>query len=350
MSTGTVTGGDPTAVLRRIRARARRRRTTAGLAVAVAVLAAFVTSLSVGAQGLGPGDVLAALTGLGTPRTELVVLRLRMPRALTALLVGAALGLAGALFQRVLRNTLASPDVIGVGAGAAVGAVTASIVLGLSATGTSAGAVLGAVAAALLVAVLARRDGLGGTRFVLVGVGIGSAAMAVVSYLMITASLTTAQQTLVWLTGSVTETGWSTAVPLATACAVLVPAALLLARALPRLELGDDTATALGLPVGRARGALLAVAVLLVAAAVAAAGPVSFVALVSGPLAARLAGPGRASLPHAAGVGAALVLFADVVARTLIAEVALPAGVVTGAIGAPYLLWLLARSRTGGTP
>ncbi|WP_255474659.1 iron chelate uptake ABC transporter family permease subunit [Pseudonocardia sp. EV170527-09] len=197
---------------------------------------------------------------------------------------------------------------------------------------------------------MARRDGLGGTRFVLVGVGIGSAAMAVVSYLMITASLTTAQQTLIWLTGSVTETGWSTAVPLATACAVLVPAALLLARALPRLELGDDTATALGLPVGRARGALLAVAVLLVAAAVAAAGPVSFVALVSGPLAARLAGPGRASLPHAAGVGAALVLFADVVARTLIAEVALPAGVVTGAIGAPYLLWLLARSRTGGTP
>ncbi|WP_255474658.1 iron chelate uptake ABC transporter family permease subunit [Pseudonocardia sp. EV170527-09] len=138
MSTGTVPVGDPAAVLRRIRARARRRRTTAGLAVTVAVLAAFVASLSVGAQGLGPGDVLAALTGLGTPRTELVVLRLRMPRALTALLVGAALGLAGALFQRVLRNTLASPDVIGVGAGAAVGAVTASIVLGLSATGTSA--------------------------------------------------------------------------------------------------------------------------------------------------------------------------------------------------------------------
>ena len=241
MTTAAPPGDDPTAVLRRIRARSRRRRATAGLAVTAAALAAFVASLSVGAQGLGPVDVSAALAGLGTPRTELVVLRLRMPRALTALLVGAALGLAGALFQRVLRNTLASPDVIGVGAGAAVGAVTASVVLGLSATGTSAGAVLGAVAAALLITVLARRDGLGGTRFVLVGVGIGSAAMAVVSYLMITASLTTAQQTLVWLTGSVTETGWSTAVPLALACAVLVPAGLLLARALPRLELGDDT-------------------------------------------------------------------------------------------------------------
>ncbi|ANY10170.1 iron ABC transporter [Pseudonocardia sp. HH130630-07] len=332
-----------------MRARHRRRLLFSGAGIGVAALAAFVLTLSVGAQAVPPTDVLAALTGFGSPRTELVVLRLRLPRALTAALVGAALGLAGALFQRMLRNRLASPDIIGISAGASAAAVAGTVLLGLSATGVSVAAVLGAVATTAAILLLTRRDGLHGVRFVLVGLGIGTGLIALVSFLMIRASLTSAQENLVWLTGSVNQADWSRTVPLTIACAVLVPLALVLARALPRLELGDDAATALGLPVTRTRLALIAVGVLLVATAVAAAGPVSFVALVCGPLATRAAGPGPGSLPHAAGIGALLVLLSDLVARYLVADVALPVGVITGAVGAPYLLWLLARARTRGT-
>ncbi|OLL76209.1 ABC-type Fe3+-siderophore transport system, permease 2 component [Pseudonocardia sp. Ae168_Ps1] len=345
--TTDATGG--VGVLRGLRARRRRRVLVSGAVVAAAVLAAFVVTLSAGAQLVPPPDVVAALLGSGSPRTELVVLRLRLPRALTAVLVGAALGLAGALFQRLLRNQLASPDIIGISAGASAAAVAGTVLLGLSAAGVSVAAVLGAVATTVLILALTHRDGLHGVRFVLVGLGIGTGLLAVVSFLMIRASLTSAQENLVWLTGSINQADWSRTVPLVAACAVLVPLALVLARALPRLELGDDTATALGLPVGRARLALIAVGVLLVATAVAAAGPVSFVALVCGPLATRAAGPGNGSLPHTAGIGALVVLVSDLVARHLVNDVALPVGVVTGAVGAPYLLWLLARARTRGT-
>jgi iron complex transport system permease protein len=339
--------------LQAARARSRRRVGLAGAVLAAAVVVAFLATISLGDYPIGPGELLPSLVGSGPARVEFVVTRLRLPRALAGLAVGAALGLAGALFQRLLRNPLASPDVIGVGAGASAAAVTAFTVFGLSGAGVSAAAVLGAAGTATAIVLLARRGraggaGLHGVRFVLIGVGLGSALLAVVSWLMTTASLTTAQQTLLWLTGSLNNVTWAATTPLLVAVAVLLPAAFVAARALPRLELGDETAAALGLPVERARLALLAVGVLLVAAAVAVAGPVSFVALVAGPVAARLAGPGRSSLPHAALVGALLVLAADLVARHLIGDVPLPVGVVTGVVGAPYLLWLLARSRTRG--
>ncbi|SIS03526.1 iron complex transport system permease protein [Williamsia sterculiae] len=333
------------------RRRRARRLCVSGLIIALLLVAVFVVTLSVGTQRMTFGDVVSTLVGQGTTRTDLVVLRLRMPRALTSMFVGAALGLAGAVFQRVLRNTLASPDVVGIGAGAAVGAVTASVTLGLSGAAVSGSAVVGAVVAAAVIMGLARKDGLQDSRFVLIGVGISSVLMAIVSYQMIRASLTSAQQSLVWLTGSVAKATWSSTVPLIVSCAVLIPAAAIgCAVVLPRLELGDDLAIGLGLGVARARVGLIVVGVLLVATAVAAAGPVSFVALMSGPTAARIAGPGRGSVLHAAGIGALLISVSDLVARHLIADVALPVGVVTGALGAPYMLWLLARTRSGGTP
>ncbi|MEJ2868127.1 iron chelate uptake ABC transporter family permease subunit [Actinomycetospora sp. OC33-EN08] len=341
------------AVLQEARARSRRRVVLVGSVLAVATLLAFLATVSLGEYPIPPGDLLSSLVGAGPARVEFVVTRLRLPRALAGLAVGASLGLAGALFQRLLRNPLASPDIIGVGAGASAAAVVALTMLGLSGLAVSGAAVLGAAATATLIVVLARRGrgstGLHGVRFVLIGVGVGSALLAIVSWLMTTASLTTAQQTLLWLTGSLNNVSWASTTPLLVSVAVLVPLALVAAGALPRLELGDEAAAALGLAVERSRLLLLAVAVLLVAAAVAVAGPVSFVALVSGPVAARLAGPGRASLPHAALIGALLVLLADLVARHLLGDVPLPVGVVTGVIGAPYLLLLLARSRAGGT-
>lgn len=340
----------PEATLRRVRARSRRRARVAGAVLTALVVPAFLAAVSFGDYPITPGDLLSSLVGAGPARVEFVVTRLRLPRALAGLAVGAALGLAGALFQRVLRNPLASPDVIGVGAGASAAAVVAITLFAASGATVSAAAVLGAAATATVIFLLARQRhrsgaGLHGVRFVLIGVGTGSALLAVVSWLMTSASLTTAQQTLLWLTGSLNSVTWASTVPLLVAVAVLIPLGLVAARALPRLELGDDAAAALGLPVERARIALLAVGVLLVAVAVAVSGPVSFVALVSGPVASRIAGPGRSSLPHAAGIGALLVLVADLVARHLLGEVPMPVGVVTGAVGAPYLLWLLARSR-----
>jgi iron complex transport system permease protein len=350
MSAGTVLPATGTGILTTVRAHARRRRLLAGGGLAVLALVAFLLAVSLGEYPIAPGDLLSSLVGAGPARVEFVVVRLRLPRALAGLAVGAALGLAGALFQRLLRNPLASPDIIGVGAGASTGAVVALTLLGASGAAVSGAAVIGAVAATVLIVGLSRGRSSSGTalhgvRFVLIGVGVSSALLAVISWLMTSASLTTAQQTLLWLTGSLNAVTWASTAPLLVACAVLVPAALAAARALPRLELGDDAAAALGLPVERARITILALAVLLVAAAVAVAGPVSFVALVSGPVAARLAGPGRGSLPHAALTGAALVLLADLVGRHLLSEVTLPVGVVTGVIGAPYLLWLLTRSR-----
>lgn len=335
----------PEATLRRVRARSRRRAWVSGVVLAALVVVALLATVSLGDYPIAPGDLLSSLVGAGPARVEFVVTRLRLPRALAGLAVGAALGLAGALFQRVLRNPLASPDIIGVGAGASAAAVVAITLFAASGATVSAAAILGAGATATVIFLLSRRGGLHGVRFVLIGVGTGSALLAVVSWLMTSASLTTAQQTLLWLTGSLNSVTWASTVPLLVAVAVLVPLGLVAARALPRLELGDDAAAALGLPVERARIALLAVGVLLVAVAVAVSGPVSFVALVSGPVALKIAGPGRSSLPHAAGIGALLVLLADLVARHLLGEVPMPVGVVTGAVGAPYLLWLLARSR-----
>lgn len=342
----TTTADDPVRVVVLARTRARRRVVASGAALALLAVLAFGAALSLGEYPIAPGDLVASLVGAGPPRVEPVVLRLRMPRALAGLLVGLALGLAGTLFQRLLRNPLASPDVVGVGAGASAAAVVSIVVLGASGAVVAGSAVVGAVATTALVVVLAGRGRRFGGRFVLVGVGVSSALLALVSYLMTTASLTTAQQTQLWLTGSLGEVSWRATVPLLAACAVLVPAALLFGRALPRLELGDELASTLGLAVDRTRLAIVTVAVLLVGVAVATAGPVAFVALVAGPLAARVAG--RPSLPHAAAVGAALVLVADLVARHLPAPEPLPVGVVTGVIGAPYLLWLLARSR--GSP
>lgn len=178
----------------------------------------------------------------------------------------------------------------------------------------------------------------------LIGIGVGSVLSSVVSFLMTRADITLAQQALVWLTGSLNNRSWTDAVPLAVSLVVLVPAGLLLSRTLHGLQLGDDTAKGLGLRVERCRLGLILIGVALAGLATAAAGPVAFVAFVSNPIATRLVGGSRASLIPPALTGALVILVSDFAAEHLLGSTSLPVGVVTGAIGAPYLLWLLATS------
>ena len=318
-----------------------------GLVLALLVFAVFAVSVSVGDFPIPVLDVVPAMFGFGDEGPMFVVQELRLPRALTALFVGAAFGVSGAIFQAVARNTLASPDILGIMAGASLTAVFAIVVLDATFVVVALAAFAGALAIAALVYALAYRNGVSSYRFVLVGIGVGLAAAALTQYLVTEAELYEAAEAMVWITGSLNAAGWETIVPLGLTLAVLLPAALVPARHLRGLQLGDDTAKGLGLRVERSRLSILLVGVALAGVGTAAAGPLAFVALLAGPIARRLAG-GSLSLVPAALAGALIVLAADLAGRRLFAPAELPAGIFTGVCGAPYFLWLLARANRVG--
>lgn len=327
----------------RRRASARDILLLAGLAVVTALL--FGAGLVFGAKPLAVPDVLRALSGETVPGVSFAVVELRLPRALGALLTGAAFGLGGMLFQTLLRNVLASPDVIGISAGSSAAAITAISFFGASGLLVAAAAIVGGLVTALLIWVLAYRRGLSGLRFVLVGIAVAAALQAVISYVLTRSDVKAAEQATVWMAGSLSRSLWDQLAPTAPALTVLLAIALLAARALPVLRLGDDSATALGARPQRSRILLILCAVLLIAVATSLTGPISFVAFLAGPIALRLVRR-DAALPLASALlGAIIVLAGDAVAQHLF-PLALPVGVITGAIGAPFLLWLLMRGRT----
>ncbi|WP_243835577.1 iron chelate uptake ABC transporter family permease subunit [Arthrobacter sp. AG258] len=284
------------------------------------------------------------------PGASFIVMENKLPHAVVGTMIGVAFGLAGALFQTMLRNPLASPDVIGISSGASAAAVVAIVVFGASGATVSGAALAGALAVAVLIHAISSgrnrgpgRGNAAGNRLVLAGVGIAAALQAVVSFLMTRADIRTAADALVWLNGSLNSANWDRAGVLFLALAVLVPAVVFLAGPLRILELGDDAAAGLGLRVAGTRLALVVIAVSLAAVATAAAGPVAFVAFLAGPIARRFTG--KPGLPASALVGALIVLAADYFAANLapllLDGTVLPVGVVTGALGAPFLLWLL---------
>ncbi|MFN8023751.1 MAG: iron chelate uptake ABC transporter family permease subunit [Acidimicrobiales bacterium] len=318
-----------------------------GSLVAV-TLALAVWSTMVGDFPLSVRQVLGAIVGDGGRDAEFVVQTIRLPRTVTAMLVGAALGMSGAVFQSLVRNPLGSPDIIGFESGAAAGAVVAITLFDATDAQVAFGAVAGGLLTALLVYGLAYRRGLAASRLVLVGIGIGFAASAVVDYLLTRAQIHDVQRAAVWLTGSLNNRGWEHVRTIGLGLAVLGPMVVLAQRSLARLELGDDTAAALGVRVGRTKLALVVLAVSLASLAVAAAGPIVFVAFVSAPIARRLTSTPGACLVPAACVGALVTTAADLAARRVLAPTELPVGIATAVIGGPYLLWLLARrARTG---
>ncbi|MFF0339584.1 FecCD family ABC transporter permease [Kribbella sp. NPDC004875] len=344
-----MTTAEAVAVITRARAARRARTLVVVVALAVAVFATFCVSLSLGDFKIPVIDVVKTLFGGGDRATEFIVNRLRLPRALTGLLVGTALGLSGAIFQSIARNPLASPDIIGVTYGASAFAVFAIVTLGLTGVAVSGLAILGAVLTAFIMYVLAWRHGVSSYRLILIGIGIGAIATSITSYLLTKARVEIAQQALIWLTGSLNGRDWSNVRSLAITFVVLLPFMVFLVQQLRILQLGDETAYGLGLRVEASRLGLIVIAVLLAAVATAAAGPIGFVAFVAPPIARRLTrSPGPAMITSGL-LGALVVALSDLVAQHAFGDTQLPVGVVTGVVGAPYLMFLLARANRVGS-
>lgn len=320
---------------------------TVGLILLLVVFALFCVSISVGDFPVPLIDVVPGIFGKGDGRIPYIIQTLRLPRAITAVLVGGALGFSGAIFQSLARNPLASPDIIGITHGASASAVFIIVIVGGSYAFVAAGALIGGLVTATLIYLLAYRRGLSSYRLVLVGIGVSAVLSAVTDYLMTRAEIYDAARATVWLTGSLNNRGWEHVRPVGLTMAVLFPAVVVLARGLRGLQLGDDAAKGLGIPVERTRGALIAVAVAMAAVATASAGPITFVAFVSAPIARRLVRAPLTLIPSAL-MGATVLLASDLIARRIFAPTELPVGVITGVIGAPYLLWLLARANKVG--
>ncbi|MGK5628272.1 FecCD family ABC transporter permease [Streptomyces sp. URMC 123] len=327
----------------------RPRALAVGAGAVVLALVIAVLSIGSGDYPLSPAEVLRTLVGNGAPADTFIVQELRLPRAVAALLVGAALALAGAVFQSLVRNPLGSPDVLGFTQGSAAGVLTGIVLFGGGGLAVTAGAVGGGLLTGALIYLLAWRHGAHSYRLVLVGSGVAAILTGVNGYLLTRAQIMEAARAMLWLTGSLDGRGWDDILPLAVAMAVTVPVVLLgCGRALRMLEMGDDTAAALGVRVERVRLAMLVAAVLLAAFASAAAGPVGFLALTAPQLARRLTGSPGPNLLTSMGVGATLLITADWVAQRAFPGHQLPVGVVTGLLGGGYLVWLLARERRAG--
>ncbi|WP_337061821.1 FecCD family ABC transporter permease [Kineococcus sp. G2] len=329
-------------------ARVEGRSLAVCAALVVVAAAVSAVSLTTGDYPIGVPDVLRTLAGRGEGADEFIVLGLRLPRLVTGLLVGVALGVAGAVFQLVTRNPLGSPDVIGFTHGAVTGALVVMLLLGGSGAAVSGGAVAGGFASAVLVYLLSRSGGLQGYRLILVGIGLTAALQAVNNYLLTRAEVEQAQAAQVWITGSLNGRTWEQAVPLGVGLALLLPVLLGLSRPLGMLDLGDDAARALGVRVDAVHLVVLALAVTITALAATAAGPVSFVALAAPQVARRLTGTVGPGLVAAGLTGALLVVLSDFAAQRVFAPTQLPVGVVTGAVGGLYLaLLLLGQWRRG---
>ena len=300
--------------------------------MAMLVAALFVVSLMFGQTFYGLGDVVKVILGEQVPGASFTVGELRLPRAVLAVLAGAAFGMAGVTFQTMLRNPLASPDVIGISSGASVAAVFAIVVLKLDETTVSLLAIGAALLTALLIYVLAYVDGVAGTRLILIGIGVAAMLDSFVAYVILRAATWDLQTAMRWLTGSVNGATWGQVVPLVLAFVVLGPLLVGQGRNLGMVQLGDDAAMALGTRVERTRLIVIVLAVTLLAFATAAAGPIAFVAFLSGPIAARLVGAGTSLLVSSALVGSALVLAADLFGQFAFGT-RYPVGVITGALG-----------------
>jgi len=330
-----------------VRLRIPARALLVGIVLVVIGVGLALVTLMSGKISLSPAEVFAALTGRASdPRAAQVVTTIRLPRALTGAAVGMALGAAGCVFQSVSRNALGSPDVIGFTTGAATGAVIQIVVFDAGAAATSLAAIGTGLVTAVIVYVLARSDGAtGGYRLILVGIGVSAFLGALNTLVLARGDLDLATRARIWMSGSLNARTWAGAWPVLGAVVLLVPLLAMQARRLDALEMGEDQARQLGVDAERTRVVTMLAAVVLTAAAVAAAGPIAFIALAAPQVAARLTRVPRVQVLTSALTGAVLLTAADAVSVHLPVSVALPVGLTTGALGGLYLLWLLTRTR-----
>jgi iron complex transport system permease protein len=321
----------------------------------------FIAGLSIGSTFISPLQVakqllstilaplqsVKQLLGLGDGEHQFVIETLRLPRMVLSLLVGIALGVSGLILQGIVRNPLASPDIIGITGGAAVAAVMYITYFSeLSIRWIPLVAMIGAGVVSLLIYVLAWKKGITPIRLVLIGIGVQAALGGLVTMMIVLSPTYSTSEAYIWLTGSVYGAKWSQVQSMLPWVLVFVPLALVLSRKVNVQELGDDVALGLGAKVQWNRFILLCVSVALAGAAVAFAGGIGFVGLISPHIARKLVGRSFASLvPVSALIGGLIVVLADVVARTAFLPYDLPAGVFVSGIGAPFFIYLLYRNR-----
>lgn len=317
--------------------------------LAAATFLVFCLSIGVGDFPIGLPQVVATLFGRGEQVDQFVIMDLRMPRALAGVVVGFALGISGAITQSVARNPLASPDILGITSGAsavAVFLVTASGGAAAAVTdsvGPSVAALLGGLGTGLLVYFLAWRRGIDGFRLILIGISVSAVMQAVTTWLLVNADIRDVAQAQAWLVGSLDNRSWDQVEVALWGTIVLLVVVAGVAFQFRPLHLGDDVAGGLGVRYGAVRAVMLLCAVLLAGFGVSAAGPVPFVALVAPQVAMRLTRFPTPPMVASGVVGALLLLGADLVARTVL-PIDLPVGVVTAAIGGPFLVFLLVRA------
>jgi iron complex transport system permease protein len=316
-------------------------------------VAVFLVSAGSGEMYISPLEVAKTLFGNGSDMNEIVIYTFRLPRILVALLAGMSFAVAGAILQGMIRNPLASPDVLGITGGAAAAVVTFLTLfsdknhsLTISIHWLPLGAFVGATVTALLVYVLAWKNGMAPLRLVLIGVGISALMQACTTLLMITGPIYRASQANVWITGSVYGASWKHVTLLAPWALILLAISFLSARKMNIQELGDELAIGAGVSLQKQRFFLLLLSTALTGGAVAFAGGIGFVGLMAPHMARRLVGSSfGALLPASALLGAIFVMAADLAGRMLFAPMEIPAGVFTAAVGAPYFIYLLYKSR-----
>ncbi|HEA4727124.1 iron-enterobactin ABC transporter permease [Escherichia coli] len=317
-----------------------RRLIITCLLLITACVVAGIWGLRSGTVTLETSQIFAALMGDAPRSMTMVVTEWRLPRVLMALLIGAALGVSGAIFQSLMRNPLGSPDVMGFNTGAWSGVLVAMVLFGQDLTAIALAAMAGGIVTSLLVWLLAWRNGIDTFRLIIIGIGVRAMLVAFNTWLLLKASLETALTAGLWNAGSLNGLTWAKTSPSAPIIILMLIAALLVRR-MRLLEMGDDTACALGVSVERSRLLMMLVAVVLTAAATALAGPISFIALVAPHIARRISGTARWGLTQAALCGALLLLAADLCAQQLFMPYQLPVGVVTVSLGGIYLIVLL---------
>jgi len=328
--------------------RAARRSVVVCALLGAALVALALWAFTLGSYPLSLGDLAAVMSGTAGNGVLTVVLEWRAPRIVAAVLFGAALAVGGAIFQSLTRNPLGSPDVIGFTTGSYTGVVLTLLAGASSYSALAAGALGGGLITAFAVYLLAFRRGVRGFRLIIVGIAVGALLSSVNTWFLVKADVDTALRAAVWGAGSLSAIGWPAVTMAAVLTAVVATAAPVAQRRMRWLELGDDTAAMLGVPVERTKLLLVVLGVAATAAVTAAAGPIAFVALAAPQIARRLTGRGTVDLTGAALVGALLLLGADLVAQHAIPGVSLPTGAVTVCVGGAYLLVLLVRESRRG--
>ncbi|MDO4447362.1 MAG: iron ABC transporter permease [Lachnospiraceae bacterium] len=331
----------PSAITAGYLKRQRRYILTTGILLLLTLALAAVMMLY-GNTIYSPETVLRVLSGTDAGGAAFTIRTLRFPRMLTAILCGMAFGLSGNTFQQLLGNPLASPDIIGVTSGASVAAVFGILILKLDYGIVAVMAVFSGLLVSALIYFLSHKNGFSNTRLILTGIGMQAFLNSIISWMLLKASEYDVASALRWLSGSLNGVKMDTVPALAAVVFTAGLGILLLSRHLLILQLGEAHAVTLGIPVSITRLLLILLALVLTAFAASVTGPIASVAFLSGPIAARISGRGRSNMLAASLTGSILILISDLVGQFTLPS-RYPVGVITGILGAPYLLFLLLR-------